>query len=93
VLDPKNPRSVAHALDDIEAHLAELPKRNADGRLSPPQQIAAGIATALRTTDAAAVDDALILRAEDVLMRLSDAIAAAYLTHSERSGALWEALA
>jgi uncharacterized circularly permuted ATP-grasp superfamily protein/uncharacterized alpha-E superfamily protein len=92
-LDPKNPRSVAHQFDDIEAHLAELPKRNAEGRLSPPQQIAAAIATTLRTTDAAAVDDALILRAEDALMRLSDAIASSYLTHNERSDALWEALA
>ncbi|MGP0093266.1 MAG: circularly permuted type 2 ATP-grasp protein [Xanthobacteraceae bacterium] len=93
VLDPKNPRSVAHQFDDIEAHLAELPKRNAEGRLSPPQQIAAAIATALRTTDATAVDEALILRAEDALMRLSDAIASSYLTHNERSDALWEALA
>ena len=51
------------------------------------------IATTLRTTDAAAVDDALILRAEGALMRLSDAIASSYLTHNERSDALWEALA
>jgi uncharacterized alpha-E superfamily protein len=93
VLDPKNPRSVAHQFDDIEAHLVELPKRNAEGRLSPPQQIAAAVATALRTSDAAAVDDALILRAEEALMRLSDAIGSAYLTHNERSDALWEALA
>src|SRR5215475_12905305 len=52
MLDPNNPRSVAFQLDHVEAHLAALPKRNADGRLSPPQQIAASIATMLRTTEA-----------------------------------------
>ena len=53
VLDPNNPRSVVYQLDRIEAHLAALPKHAADGRLSPPQQIAAALATGLRTADAA----------------------------------------
>ena len=56
VLDPNNPRSVVYQLDRIETHLAALPKRGADGRLSPPQQIAASIATGLRTADAARID-------------------------------------
>ena len=54
VLDPNNPRSVAFQLDRIEAHLAALPGRSAAGRLSPVQQIAAAIATRLRTVEAAA---------------------------------------
>ena len=49
MLDPNNPRSVAFQLDRIETHLAALPGRHAAGRLSPVQQIAAAIATRLRT--------------------------------------------
>src|SRR5499427_5922280 len=76
VLDPNNPRSIAFQLDRIEAHLAALPKRSADGRLSPPQQIAASIATTLRTTDAASIGDALVADTEAGLMKLSDTIIA-----------------
>jgi len=93
VLDPNNPRSVVFQLDRIEAHLRALPKRNSSGRLSPVQQIAAAIATRLRTVDAAAVNEALIGDIEQALMKLSDAISAAYLTNNERSEPVWEALA
>ena len=93
VLDPNNPRSVAYQLDRIEAHLAALPKHNTQGRLSVPQQITASSATALRTADASAVDDALITQVEDALMRLSEAITGSYLTHNERAETEWEALA
>jgi uncharacterized circularly permuted ATP-grasp superfamily protein/uncharacterized alpha-E superfamily protein len=93
VLDPNNPRSVAFQLDRIEAHLAALPGRSAAGRLSPVQQIAAAIATRLRTVDAAAIDEALIIDTEQALMKLSDAVTAAHLTTNERADAGWEALA
>jgi uncharacterized alpha-E superfamily protein len=93
VLDPNNPRSVMYQLDRIEAHLAALPKSVADGRLSPSQQIAASVATALRTADAAKLDDALIVGTEDALMKLSETIGSSHLTHNERSEAVWEALA
>jgi uncharacterized circularly permuted ATP-grasp superfamily protein/uncharacterized alpha-E superfamily protein len=93
VLDPNNPRSAAYQIDRMEVHLAALPKHTADGRLSPPQQIAASIATALRTADAAKVDDALIVIIENALMKLSETIGSSYLTHDERSEAIWEALA
>lgn len=92
-LDPNNPRSVAFQLDRIETHLGALPNRSADGRLSLPQQIAASIATALRTADAATTDDELIIGVEEGLMKLSDAVASSYLTHQARSEAPWEALA
>jgi uncharacterized alpha-E superfamily protein len=49
VLDPNNPRSVAYQLGRIETHLAVLPKRGEDGRLSAPEQIATALATRLRT--------------------------------------------
>jgi uncharacterized circularly permuted ATP-grasp superfamily protein/uncharacterized alpha-E superfamily protein len=93
MLDPNNPRSVIYQLDRIEAHLAALPKQVADGRLSPPQQIAASIATGLRTADAAAIDAGLILGSESALMKLSETIDSSHLAHNERSEAVWEALA
>jgi uncharacterized alpha-E superfamily protein len=93
MLDPNNPRSLAFQLDRIEAHLSALPGRSATGRLSPVQQIAAALATRLRTVDVAAVDETLILEAEQALMKLSDAITAAYLTNTERADASREALA
>jgi uncharacterized circularly permuted ATP-grasp superfamily protein/uncharacterized alpha-E superfamily protein len=93
ILDPNNPRSMAFQLDRIEAHLSALPGRSAAGRLSPVQQIAAALATRLRTVDVAAVDEAMILEAEQALMKLSEAITAAYLTNTERADATREALA
>jgi uncharacterized circularly permuted ATP-grasp superfamily protein/uncharacterized alpha-E superfamily protein len=93
MLDPNNPRSVAYQIDRIETHLAALPRRQAAGRLSSVQQIAASIATDLRTADAAKVDRNAIVEVENALMKLSDAIAAYYLTHNERSEAAWGALA
>jgi len=79
-------------LDRIETHLGALPRKNSTGRLSAVQQIAASIATQLRTADAAKIDDALIMDIEQSLMKLSDAISAAYLTNNERSDSMWEAL-
>ncbi len=93
LLDPNNPRSVAFQLDRIETHLSALPGRSATGRLSPVQQIVASIATRLRTVEAAAIDEALIVDIEQSLMKLSDAITSAYLSNNERSEAVWEALA
>jgi uncharacterized alpha-E superfamily protein len=93
MLDPNNPRSVIFQLDRIETHLGALPRRNSTGRLSPVQQIAASIATGLRTADASTVTDNLIMEIEKSLMKLSDAISSAYLTNTERSDAAWEALA
>jgi uncharacterized circularly permuted ATP-grasp superfamily protein/uncharacterized alpha-E superfamily protein len=93
MLDPANPRSTVFQLDRIETHLAALPKRSSGGRLSPVQQIAVAIAARLRTADAAAIDDALLLEVEQALMKLSDAIGDAYLTSNERSDFEWEALA
>ncbi|MEA3024056.1 MAG: hypothetical protein QOK01_2908, partial [Alphaproteobacteria bacterium] len=90
---PNNPRSVAYQLDRIEAHLAALPKHNTQGRLSQPQQITAAPATALRTAEAAAVDEALITQVADALMRLSEAITGSYLAYNERAETEWEALA
>jgi uncharacterized circularly permuted ATP-grasp superfamily protein/uncharacterized alpha-E superfamily protein len=93
MLDPNNPRSVVFQFDRIEAHLAAMPKRGGTGRLSPVQQIAAAMGTRLRTADAAAIDDALLVDIEQALMKLSEAISTAYLANNERSDFEWEALA
>jgi uncharacterized alpha-E superfamily protein len=93
MLDPNNPRSMAFQLDAIEAHLSALPGRGAAGRLSPVQQVAAALATRLRTVDVGKMDETLILDAEQALMKLSDAVTAAYLTNTERADATREALA
>jgi uncharacterized circularly permuted ATP-grasp superfamily protein/uncharacterized alpha-E superfamily protein len=92
VLDPNNPRSVAYQLARIEVHLAALPKRGDDGRLSPPEQIATALATQIRTADAAALDVTTFVAMEASLMKLADVIAATYFTTHERAEVRWEAL-
>jgi uncharacterized circularly permuted ATP-grasp superfamily protein/uncharacterized alpha-E superfamily protein len=92
VLDPNNPRSVVYQLARIEAHLAALPKRNGESRLSPPEQIASALATQIRTANIADLDDAMFVDAEEMLMRLADAIASTYFTSHERAEVRWEAL-
>ncbi len=92
VLDPNNPRAVAYQLARIETHLAALPKRGDDGRLSPSEQIATALATRIRTADAAALDEATFLDVEDRLMKLADVITASYFTTHERAEVRWEAL-
>ncbi len=92
VLDPNNPRSLAYQLARIEAHLAALPQRNDDGRLSPPEQIATALATQIRTANAAALAAPTFLAAEQALMKLADLIASTYFTTHERAEVRWEAL-
>jgi uncharacterized alpha-E superfamily protein len=93
ILDPNNPRSAAFQLNCIETHLSALPRHSGTGRLSPGQQIAASIATRLRTADATSVDDALITDVEQSLMKLSEAITTSFLATTERSDSIWQALA
>src|SRR5262249_1645232 len=91
VLDPNNPRSVAYQLARIETHLAALPKGSEESRLSPPEQIAAALATRIRTADATAFEPASFLEAEAQLMKLADVITATYFTTHERAEIRWEA--
>jgi uncharacterized circularly permuted ATP-grasp superfamily protein/uncharacterized alpha-E superfamily protein len=91
-LDPNNPRSIVFQLARIEAHLAALPKRGEENRLSPPEQIATAAAAGLRTVDAAAVDETALIDVENAMMKLSDVIASTYFTTHARSDAPWDAL-
>jgi uncharacterized circularly permuted ATP-grasp superfamily protein/uncharacterized alpha-E superfamily protein len=91
-LDPNNPRSIVFQLLRIETHLAALPKRGEENRLSPPEQVATAAATRLRTADAALIDDATLLDVEAALMKLADMVASTYFTTHARSDAPWDAL-
>ena len=92
VLDPNNPRSLAYQLSRIETHLAALPQRSGDGRLSPPEQIATALAAQIRTANATALDEPAFLALEEALMKLADLIASTYFTTHERAEVRWEAL-
>jgi uncharacterized alpha-E superfamily protein len=92
VLDPNNPRSVIYQLGRIETHLAALPKRSEDTRLSPPELIATALAARIRTAEAADLSLYAFVEAENALMKLADAIASTYFTSRERSEAHWEAI-
>src|SRR5262249_37057019 len=89
VLDPNNPRSLSYQLAPIQDHLAPLPHRTTDGRLSPPEQIATALATRIRPANAAALDEATFLAAEETLMKLADLIASTYFTTHERAEVRW----
>jgi uncharacterized alpha-E superfamily protein len=90
-LDPNNPRSIVFQLSRVEAHLAVLPKPDAD-RLSPSDQIAAALTTRLRTVEAAAIDEETLTGIEASLMRLSDVVSSTYFTTPARSNVQGEAL-
>jgi uncharacterized alpha-E superfamily protein len=89
-LDPNNPRSIAYQLARIETHLAVLSKRSMENRLSPPEQIAIALATQFRTTEADGINEAMLLQAEDTLMKLADVIVSTYFTTHERADVRWE---
>ncbi|MBX9776571.1 MAG: circularly permuted type 2 ATP-grasp protein [Xanthobacteraceae bacterium] len=91
-LDPNNPRSIVFQLARIEAHLAALPKRGEENRLSPPEQIATAATTRLRTTEAAQIGTGALLEVEAALMKLSDVVASTYFTTHARSDGQWDAL-
>jgi uncharacterized alpha-E superfamily protein len=71
-------RSLAYQLGRIEAHLAALPQRSGDGRLSPPEQIATALVAQIRTASAAALDESAFLAVEEAMMKLADLIASTY---------------
>jgi uncharacterized alpha-E superfamily protein len=92
MLDPNNPRSVAFQIDRIEVHLALLPMRQNAGRLTPVQQVAAGLATRFRTANPELIGEDEIIAVENELMKLSESIASTYLTHQEKAAADWETI-
>jgi len=78
LLDPFNTRSLAFQVLSIKQHLAALPSLLDDGMLEEPNRILLPLATEIETEDAANLDSESVLRFEQLLMRLSDAIADRY---------------
>jgi uncharacterized circularly permuted ATP-grasp superfamily protein/uncharacterized alpha-E superfamily protein len=78
LLDPFNPRSVAFQLEAITRHLAQLPVLRADGLPEPHQRIAARLAAEFATGEAAAFDGAALMRLENEVEGLADAVATRY---------------
>jgi uncharacterized alpha-E superfamily protein len=91
-LDPNNPRSIVFQLARIEAHLAALPKRGEENRLSPPEQIATAAVASLRTVEVASINENALVDIEAALMKLSDVVASSYFTTHARSDAQWDSL-
>jgi uncharacterized alpha-E superfamily protein len=91
-LDPNNPRSILFQVARIEAHLAALPGHDSDGRLSAPEQVATPLIARMRTTDAATIDEDVLLEVEASLMKLSDLVTTNYFTTRARSDAPWDSL-
>jgi uncharacterized circularly permuted ATP-grasp superfamily protein/uncharacterized alpha-E superfamily protein len=88
LLDPANPRSLAFQIEAIEEHLATLPGGTAAGPLTPPQRIAARLATDLRTADPASLTVEEARAAERALLDLSDEVGARYFSHRGRPEAV-----
>jgi uncharacterized alpha-E superfamily protein len=78
LLDPFNPRSVAFQLEAITQHLGQLPVLRADGLPEPHQRIAARLAAEFATGEAAEFDGAALMRLENEVEGLADAVATRY---------------
>jgi uncharacterized alpha-E superfamily protein len=88
LLDPANPRSLAFQIGEIEEHLAMLPGGTGGGPLTPPQRIAARLATDLRTADPATVTVDDVRAGERALLSMSDEIATRFFSHRGRPEAV-----
>ncbi len=97
VYDVANPRSVLFQLDQLVAHLAELPKRSSAQRLANEERLALEATTLLRLTDAdrlAAVDaassrrrelDSVFTTVDELLDDLLDSLRRTYFAHERLS--------
>jgi uncharacterized circularly permuted ATP-grasp superfamily protein/uncharacterized alpha-E superfamily protein len=97
VYDVANPRSVLFQLDQLVAHLAELPKRSSAQRLGNEERLALEATTLLRLTDPdrlAAVDaatgrrselDSVFATADGLLGDLLDSLRRTYFAHERLS--------
>ena len=78
LLDPYNPRSAAHQVEEIVRHLDVLPALRADGLPEPHRRFAAKLAATFSTADADAFDGPTLARLEGELEGLAEAIAGRY---------------
>jgi len=97
VYDVANPRSVLFQLDELVAHLAELPKRSSAQRLGNEERLALEATTLLRLTDPdrlSAVDaatgrrselDSVFATADGLLGDLLESLGSTYFAHERLS--------
>ena len=78
MLDPYNPRSVAFQVEALKGHLAALPSLQNDGMPEEPTRLLIRLAGQVETGDAATLDAKAALAFEQMLMKLSNAIADRY---------------
>ena len=78
LLDTYNPRSVACQVEIVVEHLGKLPRLNQDGVLEAPQRLALQIHSELATRVAADFEPDAVLKIEQQLLALGDAIGARY---------------
>ncbi|HEY3694155.1 circularly permuted type 2 ATP-grasp protein [Phenylobacterium sp.] len=78
LLDPFNPRSMAFQVDTLKAHLAALPPLHFDGMPEEPNRQLIHLASEVETARAAELKPARALAFEQMLMKLSEALAARY---------------
>jgi uncharacterized circularly permuted ATP-grasp superfamily protein/uncharacterized alpha-E superfamily protein len=81
LLDPFNPRSLAFQVDALKAHFAALPPLHMDGMPEEPNRQLIRLASEIETATAAELKPVRALVFEQMLLKLSDAVAARYFLH------------
>ncbi|CUU43584.1 hypothetical protein BVIRIDIS_26080 [Blastochloris viridis] len=85
VLDPSNPRSVMFQIEHMREHMAVLTARLVQETASPPERRLLRLAADVTALDAAHIGDLDMVRAEQALMALSDAISDRWFTHRDQA--------
>jgi len=78
MLDPYNPRSTAFQIETLKAHLEALPPLHNDGMPEEPHRQLIRLASEAETVRAHDLRPEQVLAFEQMLMKLSDAVAARY---------------
>ena len=86
LLDPFNPRSVAFQVNRIDEGVSTLPILRRDGILEEPKNLATLLKAELETAKAETLDDPRILKIEQQLLGLANAIAIRYFLQGSSHG-------
>jgi uncharacterized alpha-E superfamily protein len=77
-LDPGNPRGLAYQAAAIDEHIRALPVLSDDGMAESQQAESVKLQADIATASAATLDEAVLLRIEERLARLSELVARRY---------------
>ncbi|WP_420394675.1 circularly permuted type 2 ATP-grasp protein [Acuticoccus sp.] len=78
-LDPLNPRSIVHQMDEVEVHVATLPGAEPHRPLTPLQRAVTGTRTRVALATPDSLDGQALAALSDDLAAISDHLTAAYL--------------